>query len=117
MKKELRTLEADPAGDILRHNYPSGDPVANKILAAMAGQPWGISRTKIRDLFSRHKPSREVSAVLKSLQKTGVIAAWEFREWPCRPTTYWGLSELLAANTRPAKGEISRTNLNPGEGS
>jgi hypothetical protein len=46
----------------------TGDLVADRILAAIKGSEAGLSRTEIRDLFSRHEPSRRIDLALSTME-------------------------------------------------
>src|SRR5262249_2415108 len=46
-----------------------GDPTADKILAALRTRPGGMTRTDIRDLFSRTKRDAEIARALEVLHR------------------------------------------------
>jgi hypothetical protein len=66
-----------------------GDPVADDILRALrrAGED-GLTRTQIRDLFSRHKQSGSIDRALAVLQGLG-LAQVARQETGGRPTEVW----------------------------
>ena len=45
----------------------TGNPVADRILAALQGNPNGLSRTEIRGIFSRNRSEGEISQALATL--------------------------------------------------
>jgi hypothetical protein len=51
----------------------SGDPVADKIVEALRSDPAGLTRNKIRDLFSRHRSSDRIGRTLNHLQESGLV--------------------------------------------
>jgi hypothetical protein len=73
-----------------------GGPIADMILEALRNHPDGLTRTDIRDLFSRHKQESEIEDALGRLlrygrvksfrEQTGGRAAerWRWSEWPVR---------------------------------
>lgn len=66
-----------------------GDAVADELLQAIrrAGDQ-GLTRTQIRDLFSRHRASHRINAALNDLLKTG-LARVEQKGTGGRPTERW----------------------------
>jgi hypothetical protein len=69
----------------------SGDPVADRILAAITEQG-EISETEIRDLFGRHKSSSEIDTALAALTRHGK-AKPRVIETGGRPRTAWMLCD------------------------
>jgi hypothetical protein len=59
-----------------------GDPLADELLAALRGNPEGLSRTDIRDQFSRHKRAGAIDAALGRLADLGLVE--------CRPVDTGG---------------------------
>ena len=51
--------------------HTSGDPLAEQIHAALATNPYGLSRTQIRDLFHRNQPAHAIDHALATLTRTG----------------------------------------------
>jgi hypothetical protein len=51
----------------------TGDPVADRILGAIRNVDGGLSRTEIRDLFSRNEPSRRIELALSSMEALNLI--------------------------------------------
>ncbi len=49
-----------------------GDPTADTILAALRGQPGGMTRTAISALFGRNKKAEEISRALETLRENGL---------------------------------------------
>jgi hypothetical protein len=66
----------------------SGDPIAEKILAALRMEPEGLTRNEVRELFSRHQPSEAIERTLKALEARGLIRP-ERHETTGRPSTRW----------------------------
>jgi hypothetical protein len=79
------------AEDSCRHIFGDslGDPVADVILRALRATPEGLSRTQIRDLFSRHLQN-EISRALETFLKEG-YAEFVLEETGGRPTERWFL--------------------------
>ncbi len=50
-----------------------GDPVGDKIMAALAQAPQGMTRSDISDLFGRHRPARDIERALHNLRSAGHI--------------------------------------------
>lgn len=50
-----------------------GDPVADKIMGALAQAPQGLTRTDISSLFGRHRTARDIERALRNLKSTGHI--------------------------------------------
>ena len=48
-----------------------GDPVADKIIDALAQVPSGMTRTEISNLFGRNRGSREIERALDYLKSAG----------------------------------------------
>lgn len=65
-----------------------GDPVADKILEALRHKAEGLTRTAIRDLFDRHRPSHEINAALTTLLESGRVRREE-RDTEGRPVQWW----------------------------
>jgi DNA replicative helicase MCM subunit Mcm2 (Cdc46/Mcm family) len=51
----------------------TGDPVADRVMSALRGAPDGLTRTEIRNLFSRHESAERMGRVLDSLEATGRV--------------------------------------------
>jgi hypothetical protein len=68
-----------------------GEPVADEILRDLRGRSGGMTRTEIRDLFQRNKPSEEVSRALGALQEHGLArVTFDYeQEDQRRPTERW----------------------------
>ena len=69
----------------------TGDPLTDSLVAALknAGAE-GLTRTQIRDLFSRHESGARIDSVLADLLTSG-RAHCEMRATAGRPTEYWFL--------------------------
>jgi hypothetical protein len=65
-----------------------GDPLADRLLAALRGAPRGLTRTQIRDLQQRHSTAAEVDATLGELERRG-LAAWQEERTGGRSATRW----------------------------
>ena len=68
-----------------------GNPVADQIIAAMKNSGEGMTRTEIRDLFSRNRNSEQIDRILSDLAVNG-IAKMEKTETAGRPVERWILS-------------------------
>ena len=83
----------------------TGEPVADEILGALIGAPRGLSRTEIRDLFSRHKPSAHIENSLSTLERTGLAHKFKKRTGGA-PVEVWvasrGHAQLSAARPNGA---------------
>jgi len=69
-----------------------GDPVADRILAALRSAPEGMTREEIRDLFSHNQASEKIDRVLQKLAETGLAYC---RKEPTRgrPAERWFATE------------------------
>jgi Protein of unknown function (DUF3987) len=65
-----------------------GDPVADEILRALRRTKNGMSRTEIRDLFTRHGRAGQITAALATLLSFGK-ARFEERRTSGRPVEMW----------------------------
>lgn len=54
-----------------------GDPVADRIALAVAGQPTGLDRTAIRDLFQRHEAAKRIDHAVELLVQHGLVKLTE----------------------------------------
>jgi hypothetical protein len=68
-----------------------GDPTADEILRALRSRAEGMTRTEIRELFQRNKPSAEIQRALSVLLEYGLAAMTSSRESEDqnRPTERW----------------------------
>jgi hypothetical protein len=66
----------------------TGDPVADRILGAIRHTDEGLSRTEIRDLFSRHEPGRRIDLALSSMESLNLIQRTR-EETGGRPIERW----------------------------
>lgn len=66
-----------------------GDPTADDIWALAKDRPTGISRTEVRDLFSRNKKAREIDRALSALVDTGRLERTTVAAGPGRPAEMW----------------------------
>jgi DNA-binding transcriptional ArsR family regulator len=68
-----------------------GDPTADEILRALRSHTEGMTRTEIRELFQRNKPSAEISRALGVLLEYGLATVIRSRETEdqSRPTERW----------------------------
>src|SRR5262249_7098723 len=66
----------------------TGDPVADTILAVLRATPGGLTRNAIRDLFSRHESSSEITEALRSLLGSGKVRT-ETTPTAGRPVERW----------------------------
>ena len=65
-----------------------GDPVADEILRNLRARADGLNRTKIRDLFHRHRSAEDIGRALAVLAEYG-LARRENRETDGRPCEVW----------------------------
>jgi len=66
-----------------------GDPVADRILAALKAAPEGMNRTQIRDLFGRNQKAERIDPALNLLSGEG-LARGEARDLTGgRPEERW----------------------------
>lgn len=68
-----------------------GDPTADDIWTLAKERPDGISRTEVRDLFSRNKKAREIDRALSALEDAGRLTR---------------RSEATAGAARPNSGSL-----------
>jgi len=66
-----------------------GDPTADEIWAHAKERTDGISRTEVRDLFSRNKKAREIDRALTTLVDAGRLQRQPRRDGPGRPAEVW----------------------------
>ena len=72
-----------------------GDPVADEIRRAIEAQQDGLSRSEIRDIFTRNRSKAEIERALSLLLATGV-ATKTLRPGPGRPSEVWSARRLSA---------------------
>jgi len=65
-----------------------GDPVADEILRTLQQAPNGLSRTALRDMFSRHLFGGRLGAALELLESRG-LAKMEQHKTAGRPVEMW----------------------------
>lgn len=89
----------------------NGNPVADKITQALraAGES-GLTRTKIRDLFGRHKSTSEIDAALSLLARRA-MATSRLVPTDGRPTEVW--SAVAATNATNAIKASSEREMSP----
>jgi hypothetical protein len=75
-----------------------GDPLADEIYRALLEEPDGLTRSQLRDLFSRNRRSKDIGQALERLAATGRIHA-ERQQQRGRPAELW-----RARPNRPAAG-------------
>jgi len=66
-----------------------GDPTADDIWALAKERHNGISRTEVRDLFSRNKKAREIDRALTALVDAGRLQRRETSDGTGRPAEVW----------------------------
>ncbi len=66
-----------------------GDPTADEIWALAKDRCDGISRTEVRDLFSRNKKAREIDRALTALEDAGRLQRKEHADGRGRPAEIW----------------------------
>ena len=66
-----------------------GDPTADDIWALAKERAHGISRTEVRDLFSRNKKVREIDRALATLVDAGRLQRHQSNDGTGRPAEIW----------------------------
>ena len=66
-----------------------GDPTADDIWALAKERAHGISRTEVRDLFSRNKKAREIDRALTVLEEAGRLTRASQADGRGRPAERW----------------------------
>lgn len=65
-----------------------GDPLADEIYRALLDEPDGLTRSQVRDLFSRNRRSKDIGQALERLATTGRVHA-ERQHQRGRPAELW----------------------------
>jgi hypothetical protein len=65
-----------------------GDPLADDIYRALLNQPDGLTRSQVRDLFSRNRSSKDIGQALERLAASGRVEA-ERQQQRGRPAELW----------------------------
>lgn len=66
-----------------------GDPTADDIWALAKERPQGVTRTEVRDLFSRNKKAREIDRALGVLEEAGRLTRTRMSDGSGRPAETW----------------------------
>jgi hypothetical protein len=66
----------------------TGDPIADRVLAALRASPEGMTQNALFDLFGRNLPAARVAAALERLAQLGQVWAHKV-ETGGRPSTLW----------------------------
>jgi hypothetical protein len=66
-----------------------GDPTADEIWALAKDRPGGVTRTEVRDLFSRNKKAREIDRALVVLEDAGRLQRRIVADRRGRPAETW----------------------------
>lgn len=66
-----------------------GDPTADEIWSLAKERDTGITRTEVRDLFSRNKKAREIDRALTVLVEAGRLQRHQDSDGQGRPTEVW----------------------------
>ncbi len=66
-----------------------GDPTADEIWALAKDRPQGITRSEVRDLFSRNKKAREIDRALTVLEEAGRLTRASQSDGRGRPAERW----------------------------
>jgi Protein of unknown function (DUF3987) len=66
-----------------------GDPTADEIWTLAKERPNGVTRTEVRDLFSRNKKAREIDRALNVLEEAGRLRRATVNEGCGRPAETW----------------------------
>lgn len=73
-----------------------GDPTADDIWTLAKDRPDGVTRTEVRDLFSRNKKAREIDRALTVLEEAGRLRRATHNDARGRPAETW-LPQMQAA--------------------
>ena len=65
-----------------------GYPEADRILTALRGNPCGLTRTEVRDLFGRNQTESMIQAALTALEERGLAGKVQ-EQTGGRPTERW----------------------------
>ncbi len=65
-----------------------GDPVVDQLLASLRKSPKGLTRTEIREIFSRNRSEAEINSALRLLDEYGLVR-YEREETGGRPSERW----------------------------
>lgn len=66
-----------------------GDPTADEIWALAKDRPHGVTRSDVRDLFSRNKKAREIDRALTVLEEAGRLTRASSADGRGRPAERW----------------------------
>jgi hypothetical protein len=66
-----------------------GDPTADEIWALAKDRPAGVTRSEVRDLFSRNKKAREIDRALTVLEEAGRLTRTSSADGRGRPAEIW----------------------------
>ena len=66
-----------------------GDPTADEIWALAKDRPAGVTRSQVRDLFSRNKKAREIDRALAVLEEAGRLTRTHASDGRGRPAEIW----------------------------
>jgi hypothetical protein len=66
-----------------------GDPTADEIWALAKDRPYGVTRSEVRDLFSRNKKAREIDRALTVLEEAGRLTRTSAADGRGRPAEIW----------------------------
>ena len=90
-----------------------GDPTADEIFAQVTGHSDGMSRTEIRDVFSRNKRAKEIDRALGLLERAGRLERIKGTAGSGRPIEVWrprsvpAVSPLSVSSDPLASGSAS----------
>ncbi len=84
----------------------SGDPVRDRIIAALAESPGGMTRTGLRDLFHRHASAKDIDAALMALLGVGE-ATYEPLRTGGRPVTLWRATKATEATKASSVASVA----------
>lgn len=86
-----------------------GDPLADELLSMLRAKPDGMTRTEIREAFSRNKSSDELGKALTLLQQHGLVDRHEEKGGgPGRPPEVWTAVASYAVNAVNAQTHEGR---------
>ena len=80
-----------------------GDPVADDILFALRARTEGMTRTEIRDLFSKNKSANEIERALELLDRYG-LAKKSSERTSGRPLERWRAATKTTETTKGSRG-------------
>jgi hypothetical protein len=84
----------------------SGDPLAERIHAALTAHPDGLTRTQLHDLLARNRPADRIEHALTTLAASGRASARTIHTGG-RPAQRWTATPSGSATDRPSSGAVN----------